>query len=220
MSNDFVGKTKCLVCGGIANLLINKRLRPIPEEINDKVDPRHPFCSECENTMKTGTFLISVRDGEGKTEESAKNPYRTGRICVMRAEAAERMCGKPRPPIVYIEDTRWKEMGLPEGDEDHTHPDEAKERWISATCQKCGTERGVRPDWHDKPQHSVIRTRCITCDPGQTTTTYEMFPHTLDKYKTYAPKATGAPQGATKENPDQKPDSEAGTSEVSPKAEG
>lgn len=216
MSNDFVGKSICIICGGIATILINKRLQRVSDEINNKVHPDQPYCNKCKEALKTCTFLISVRDGE--REKKTETPYRTGKICGISVAAAERMFGKPRPPLAWVEDSMWKKMGLPSGDEDHSNPINAKENWIAATCQKCGTIRGVRPDWQDADQHKIIQARCLVCQPVQGDTDYEMFPHKLEKYLDFKPYAPKDPT-PEKTDADQEAGSRSGSPNVSPEAD-
>lgn len=67
-------------------------------------------CDECKSMMAQGVMLISVKDGE-----QGENPYRTGRVCVLKVEAAQRMfnsIGNSR--VAFIEDSAWKKIGLPE----------------------------------------------------------------------------------------------------------
>lgn len=75
---------------------------------------RHP-CDECKALMKQGVMLLSVRDGE-----SGSNPYRTGRMVVVRDEAIQRMITPPelrdqilRERVSFVEDKTWVALGLP-----------------------------------------------------------------------------------------------------------
>lgn len=73
-------------------------------------------CEECVGWMEQGVIFISVRDGE-----SGENPYRTGKWCVIKAEAVERWHDLDpglkaqilKSRVCFIEDTVWKRMGLP-----------------------------------------------------------------------------------------------------------
>lgn len=142
--------------------------------------------------MKAGnTILISVRDGE-----KGDNPYRTGRLCVMTSQGSSRLFKGKAPPLAFIEDTLWAQLGLPNQDDDHSDPNEANEHWIKATCEKCGTVRGLRPEWRSAKQHSIIQARCRTCQPDQHGTEYDLFPHKLDLYASFKTKTEEAPPQA------------------------
>lgn len=67
-------------------------------------------CDECKGLMAQGILLICVQDN---TDQS--NPYRTGKICVIKEEAAKRLfstLGNSR--AAFIEESAWKKLGLPE----------------------------------------------------------------------------------------------------------
>ena len=57
-------------------------------------------CNECRELAKQGIVLISVKDGE-----AGDNPYRTGKIIVIKDEAFERILGKITSRFCFIEDT-------------------------------------------------------------------------------------------------------------------
>lgn len=79
-------------------------------------------CEECAGWMTQGVIFCSVRDGE-----SGENPYRTGKWCVIKAEAVERWHdldpGKKehilKARFCFIEDKVWATLGLPVGDRDN-----------------------------------------------------------------------------------------------------
>lgn len=201
MDNNFVAMAKCFACGDSAHILIHTRFHNI-QEVHNKVDPRHPFCQQCADMMKAGnSILISVRDGE-----KGENPYRTGRLCVMTPQGTSRLFKGKAPPLAFIEDALWDQLGLPKQDDDHSHPNEAKDHWIRAVCEKCGTVRGLRPEWRHAKQHSIIQARCLTCQPDQSGD-YQLFPHKIDLY--------AALETKTKDAPPSTPEGEAGTPGVS-----
>ena len=74
-------------------------------------------CTQCENWMEQGIIFISVKNGE-----SGENPYRTGRICVIKEEATKRMIEEPllssvlKHRVAFIEDQTWELLGFPSGD--------------------------------------------------------------------------------------------------------
>ena len=208
MDNNFVAMAKCFACGNDAHILIHTRFRNI-QEAHNKVDPHHPFCQQCADMMKAGnTILLSVRDGE-----KGENPYRTGRMCVMTPQGTARLFKGPPPTLAFVEDTMWANLGLPNQDDDHSDPRAATEGWIAATCEKCGTMRGVRPEWRTAKQHSIIQARCRTCQPEQTDDSYELFPHKIDLYISHVRKKE-EPADA----PPQAPEGGSGTPGVSDQA--
>jgi hypothetical protein len=68
-------------------------------------------CDECKGLMAQGVMLISVRDGE-----HGENPYRTGKVVVVKEEAAQKMFTGFYGRMAFIEDSAWKKIGLPEGE--------------------------------------------------------------------------------------------------------
>lgn len=73
-------------------------------------------CDECAALMSQGVMLISVRDGE----ERSNNPHRTGRVCVVRDDYVRRTVNDPRVVklilecrYAFLEDSVWKALGLP-----------------------------------------------------------------------------------------------------------
>ena len=71
-------------------------------------------CPECKELMKAGIMLISVRDGE-----TGQDPYRTGKLCVVKEEAVKRLLtGESleqalRMRMCFVEDRGWTKLGLP-----------------------------------------------------------------------------------------------------------
>lgn len=101
----------CFFCGKEKNMVILAGRMGI----EDKEAPRHAVwdhepCDECAEYMKQGVMLMSVRDGE-----SGQNPYRTGRMAVVKEEAAKRMFNETicQSRFAFIEDSLWFKMGLP-----------------------------------------------------------------------------------------------------------
>jgi hypothetical protein len=73
-------------------------------------------CSECEDIMKIGIVMISVRDGE----EGSDNPYRTGGWCVVKdswlekvVENKELLADILKMRVCFIPDAAWNILGLP-----------------------------------------------------------------------------------------------------------
>jgi hypothetical protein len=101
----------CLETKGIALLGHIKDDAEAPRQgIFDRVP-----CDKCADLMRQGVMCISVRDGETDME----NPYRTGKIAVIKDEAIERMNDKKlvsdilKRRCVFIEDEVWASLGLP-----------------------------------------------------------------------------------------------------------
>lgn len=110
-----VALTKCYICGEDSNILISKKGLYLQksidefESMNNKVVTKEP-CSKCEDLMKQGIILISVRDGE-----EGDNPYRTGGWVVIKQEAAEKLFRNVdfnKQRICFVEDKVWKHTGL------------------------------------------------------------------------------------------------------------
>jgi len=102
----------CFFCGKEKNeIVIPGRLK------NDMEAPRHAVwnkepCSQCKEWMALGVILASVKDGPDK-----ENPYRTGRIAVIKEEAAKEIfdnIGDSR--FAFVTDEAWDELGLPRED--------------------------------------------------------------------------------------------------------
>ena len=84
--------TRCYFCGENKEIIMNTRLTEKAaqkiEEYNGKVIDMEP-CDKCKELMKQGIMFISVRDGE-----SGNNPYRTGKLAVVKEEAVEKIYTK------------------------------------------------------------------------------------------------------------------------------
>lgn len=71
--------------------------------------------------MAAGVMLLSTRDGE-----SGDNPYRTGRMAVVKDDAIRRMIGNAelleqilKCRFAFVEDSVWHAAGLPMTDVDN-----------------------------------------------------------------------------------------------------
>lgn len=80
---------------------------------SEKIE-RNGTCKECNELMKKGIILISVRDGE-----TGDNPYRTGGWCVLKEEAVKNITSDEallasifKKRMVFIHDAAWKQLGL------------------------------------------------------------------------------------------------------------
>lgn len=73
-------------------------------------------CEKCQGYLKEGIMFVSVRNGE-----SGDNPYRTGKLCVIKEEAVRRFVQPHelleevlRKRICFIDDSAWAKLGLPD----------------------------------------------------------------------------------------------------------
>lgn len=115
-----VALTRCYFCGKDKNIIMNTRLTEKAaqeiEECNGKVIDMEP-CDKCKELMKQGIMFASVRDGG-----SGNNPYRTGKLAVVKEEAVEKTFTKEmvdqlkKTRFAFIEDSVWKQLGLPTED--------------------------------------------------------------------------------------------------------
>jgi len=116
---SYVGMTQCFYCGEPSGLVLDTRLRDRFERNVGVVDMTP--CNKCAELMKMGIMIISVRSGE-----SGKNPYRTGRMAVIKDEAFRDMLpdGELRDDILasrwtFMDDETWDAFGLPREDIDN-----------------------------------------------------------------------------------------------------
>ena len=112
-----VGMVNCFFCGEPKGIIMNTRLtkknaKQIKEIHNHAID--YEPCDKCKALMKQGIMFVSVRDGE-----SGNNPYRTGKMCVIKEEAVKNMVSPElyehlkRVRFGFIEDSIWEQLGLP-----------------------------------------------------------------------------------------------------------
>ena len=133
--------TNCYFCGEPSEiLLVGNAVNQFKKAgVHVSEDGRMPHeigainttpCQKCEEYMKKGIMLISIRDGEGKEVEQATKekriptPYRTGKICVMTEKGFLKI---PMPKtlqkqvlrarFLFVPDTIWEMLGLPTNDE-------------------------------------------------------------------------------------------------------
>ena len=107
---NFVAMTKCYFCGESKDILLDRRLKDI-SHMNGAVIDKEP-CPECVKKMEMGIMLIEARD-----EEETDNPYRTGRLWVIREEAAKNLftgIDFERNRCLFIPEKLAKQMGLHE----------------------------------------------------------------------------------------------------------
>lgn len=109
----------CFFCGESKNEIVLLGIKSKAITGSEEAPMRGPVfdhepCDKCAELMKRGILLISVRDGE-----SGNNPYRTGRLCVIREEAFKRIFfGLPcenalKCRFAFVEDAVWRAIGLP-----------------------------------------------------------------------------------------------------------
>ena len=100
---------KCFFCGEDKNMIILAgRLKGDEEAPRNAVCDKEP-CDKCKEYMTMGVMLVSVKDGSDQND-----PYRTGRLCVIKEEAAKNIfnnLGNSR--FAFIEDAAWDMIGLP-----------------------------------------------------------------------------------------------------------
>lgn len=92
----------CMICGeemGIA-LLGNNIKGQVPHHICTG-----GVCDNCKKIIDDGgCFIIEVEDGSDQ-----KNPYRTGRYCAIKKEAAKKIFGQGHN-IVYMEKSAYSQI--------------------------------------------------------------------------------------------------------------
>lgn len=110
---SYVGMGACFFCGEPKEVILDRRLKNTLPRL--AVYNREP-CDECKKWMEQGVILLSVRDNE----TDRNNPYRTGRLCVVKDEAIKRMPvdqalidAALKRRCMFIEDSAWAQMGLP-----------------------------------------------------------------------------------------------------------
>jgi len=105
---SYVGMETCFFCGETKNtLLLDRRLKKtLPREACYNKEP----CEKCKGYMKAGIMFISVRDGE----DGQKNPYRTGKMVVLKSSAVKLMLTtfNPKQRVYFVEENVWEKMGL------------------------------------------------------------------------------------------------------------
>jgi hypothetical protein len=70
-------------------------------------------CQECKDMMAVGFLCVQV--DESKTEDHS-NPWRTGKICVVKHEAMQRMVNDQKileKGVAFIPIDAWDKLGLP-----------------------------------------------------------------------------------------------------------
>lgn len=105
----------CWFCGEADRIALLGRLPGDAEAPRQAVFDKVP-CPKCADLMKQGVFFIQVRDGE--TDQH--NPYRTGRLCVLRDEAVQRLVQPAelaadilKKRVRFVEQSVWNALGLP-----------------------------------------------------------------------------------------------------------
>lgn len=119
-NNLEVAMIKCYFCGKDKGLVMNTRLTQKHAEEIKKMHGHaidYEPCDECKKLMKEGIMFISVKDGE-----SGNNPYRTGKMCVIKDEAVKKFTSPEmfeqvkKTRMAFIEDSIWDMLGLPKGE--------------------------------------------------------------------------------------------------------
>ncbi len=180
---------------------------------HDRIVDMEP-CTQCKEHMKIGVILISIADGERDKVDKAMaahpgipDPRRTGRHSVALESAVLRWVGgNVEHPVLkhrwaFIEDTQWREMGLPTTNEDFTHPNEAK--GPVAQCKKCDTKRLVDRAWTEARNNDELQARCLTCFPNEGDVGFTLVPHTLLLYESLPKAEEHDPSGQDGQVPNQ-----------------
>jgi hypothetical protein len=115
----------CFFCGKEkGTIVLMGQLKEDAEAPRKAVFNREP-CPECQEMMSQGVMFISVRNGEKPSD----NPYRTGRLCVIKDEAVQRFLIEEslksdmlKKRACFLEDEIWDMMGFP-----GSEPADAKE---------------------------------------------------------------------------------------------
>ena len=128
------GLEQCFICGEAKGVVLWGRIKTSTREAlhkggipasNSGEAPRMMCldkepCPKCQEHMKQGVILISVRDPKSKEEED--NPYRTGGWVVVKEELIRRLVSPPelveqilKKRMTFVPDEDWDMLGLPRG---------------------------------------------------------------------------------------------------------
>lgn len=98
--------TVCFFCGKEKNeILLLGKIKGDAEAPHHAIFNQEP-CDECKKLMALGVMLISVKDGSDH-----ENPYRTGKVCVITIETAQKIfnnIGNER--AAFVEDSVWDKI--------------------------------------------------------------------------------------------------------------
>lgn len=100
--------SQCFFCGQDKNEIILAGRFGGNKAPHKAVWNREP-CETCKDYMTKGIMLVSVKDGTDH-----ENPYRTGKICVIKEETAKKIfptLGNNR--FAFVTDEAWHKIGLP-----------------------------------------------------------------------------------------------------------
>lgn len=108
--------TVCFFCGNDTGVALLGMLKGDAEAPKRACVDRTP-CANCAEHTKAGVFLIEV-DEEKSPDRN--NPWRTGRLCVIKEEAIKRMVAPGdflddilKQRMAFVPSTDWEAMGLP-----------------------------------------------------------------------------------------------------------
>lgn len=114
--NSYVGLSDCFFCGESKEVLLDRRLY---NTLPHRAVYNHEPCDKCKELMTQGVMFISVRNGE----QPSNNPFRTGKMCVIKDDAVRRMPVSPellestlKKRVCFIEDAVWEKLGFPTKD--------------------------------------------------------------------------------------------------------
>ncbi len=120
---------QCYFCLEDMGVALMGRLKGDAEAPHRAVFDKKP-CDKCEDHMKKGVILISVRNGA--MEQDRDNPYRTGGWIVVTEDCIKRLFDGQaaqdvlKHRVAFVEDEAWDRVGFPRGDslEDTGGPDD------------------------------------------------------------------------------------------------
>ena len=107
----------CFWCGEARGLVLWGQLGGVQdkEALKSVVTDKTP-CPQCQEWMSQGVMFLSVKDGEVASD----NPYRTGRLCVIKDSAVENMpidatlkAQILKARFAFVEDSVWEWLGIP-----------------------------------------------------------------------------------------------------------
>ena len=111
-----VGMSQCYFCGKVKEVMLDRRLRhSLPRQAVYNNEP----CNDCKQLMEKGVMFISVSNNSKEEGE----PYRTGKVCVLKDSAVERLLsgdilkGVLKHRCAFIDDETWSAIGLPTKEE-------------------------------------------------------------------------------------------------------
>jgi hypothetical protein len=110
---------QCYICGDDKGVVLFGRLPGDVEAPRQVVMDKDP-CDKCRGLMKQGVILISVREEPAVKGGKQEEPYRTGKLVVVRDAFIERVINDPqvrdqilKARVTFVPDAAWDMLGLP-----------------------------------------------------------------------------------------------------------